>query len=79
LFICGGHTGGMADISIESTDGVLPEPEPDSSSSFGRERRHPPGDVLPTIATDEQAIGWGDEATEISDEWYLSERPPHHT
>lgn len=34
--------------------------------------------VLPDVTSDERGAGWGDEATRRDDEWYLSERPPHH-
>ena len=34
--------------------------------------------VLPDITSDEGGAGWGDEPSRRDDEWYLSERPPHH-
>ena len=36
------------------------------------------GPVLPDVTSDERGTGWGDEPTERDDEWYRSERPPHH-
>jgi len=41
-----------------------------------------PDEEIPEQTSDDQDVGWGDEAREDaasdSDEWYLSERPPHH-
>jgi hypothetical protein len=34
--------------------------------------------VLPDVTSDERGAGWGDEPTRRDDDWYLSERPPHH-
>jgi hypothetical protein len=36
------------------------------------------GPVLPDVTSDERGTGWGDEATQRDDDWYRSERPPHH-
>ena len=36
------------------------------------------GPVLPEVTSDERGTGWGDEPTQRDDEWYRSERPPHH-
>ena len=40
--------------------------------------RYGDGEVLPSVTRDEQEIGWGDEPSGYSDEWYRSQRPPHH-
>jgi hypothetical protein len=44
----------------------------------------PDGDVeepvLPQVSSDERAEGWGEDPRDgrRDDDWYLSERPPHH-
>jgi hypothetical protein len=48
------------------------------SSSAAPSRRHPIGEVLPTVTSDERELGWGDEPSGYSDDWYRNERPPHH-
>jgi hypothetical protein len=34
--------------------------------------------VLPDVTSDERGSGWGDEPSRRDDDWYRSERPPHH-
>jgi len=34
--------------------------------------------VLPDVTSDERDTGWGDEPSHRDDDWYRSERPPHH-
>jgi hypothetical protein len=34
--------------------------------------------VLPAVTRDERAESWGEPSNERSDDWYQSERPPHH-
>lgn len=46
-----------------------------------RSARRPSDDdrpVLPEQTRDEADVGWGDEPRERDEDWYRSERPPHH-
>jgi hypothetical protein len=70
-----GHNGQVPDQRPEAPD---TEPPASSSSSPTAAQRHQPEEVLPNTTTDEGDIGWGDAPPEYSDDWYLTERPPHH-
>jgi hypothetical protein len=63
------------DNSREPSDDESVEP---SSSSAAGAARHPGAPVLPQRSGDETEVGWGDRSAGYDDEWYLSERPPHH-
>jgi hypothetical protein len=67
-----GNTG--ADSGAESSALV----DQDPSLSAQTTHRYPNEEVLPSISSDEQDIGWGDDRSAYSDDWYQSERPPHH-
>ncbi|UQX89234.1 hypothetical protein M6D93_04325 [Jatrophihabitans telluris] len=49
-----------------------------SSSSDKSARRHLREEVLPSVTSDERNVGWGDEESRYGDDWYYTERPPHH-
>jgi hypothetical protein len=67
------HTDYMAD---ERPTGAKPVELP--SSSRDDDSRHSREEILPSTTSDERELGWGDEPSERSDDWFLSERPPHH-
>jgi hypothetical protein len=76
----GEHTEGVA----ESQHSQQP-PEPSDSETLespslpsATPPRQPGGDLLPQQSTDEQDLGWGDGPGDYGDDWYLTERPPHH-
>jgi hypothetical protein len=52
----------------------LPQSEPSERCARPSER----DPVLPRASSDEQDVGWGDELSGYTDEWYYRERPPHH-
>jgi hypothetical protein len=58
--------------------GSDPQVEQSPSSSKSEPHRYLPRDVLPSVSSDERDIGWGDEPSDYSDDWYRSQRPPHH-
>jgi hypothetical protein len=63
----------MTKRPADDADQAAPRP---SVGAVPRSREDSP--VLPDITSDEQDAGWGDEPTRRDDDWYLSERPPHH-
>ncbi|HEX2904650.1 MAG TPA: hypothetical protein VHO01_14450 [Jatrophihabitans sp.] len=74
----------MAASDDKSREHLDDSAELPSSSASGAERQSG-GDtsaaerpVLPQRSTDETDLGWGDRAGGYDDDWYLSERPPHH-
>ncbi|MGX7677924.1 hypothetical protein ACSMXN_03385 [Jatrophihabitans sp. DSM 45814] len=66
------------DHGVDSDAGPTELAEQSPSSSATTTRRHPSDEVLPSITSDERETGWGDEPGGYSDEWYESQRPPHH-
>ncbi|MDQ1731146.1 MAG: hypothetical protein QOK10_1305 [Pseudonocardiales bacterium] len=56
----------------------MPQVEQSPSLSRSRPSGYPPDEVLPSRSSDEQDLGWGDEESAYGDDWYSSERPPHH-
>jgi hypothetical protein len=62
------------DTDLDTTESSEQAP----SSSAARARRHHDEEVLPSVTSDEQELGWGDEPSGYSDDWYRNERPPHH-
>jgi hypothetical protein len=63
-----------------SAERVRPSAERVRSARTGPAERSVPPErpVLPNRSRDEQDIGWGDEPAQRDDDWYRSERPPHH-
>jgi hypothetical protein len=47
-----------------------------SQASKGADPAEEP--VLPDVTSDELDRGWGDEPARRDEDWYRSERPPHH-
>lgn len=35
------------------------------------------GPLIPSVASDDLDVGWGEEANGRDDQWYQRERPPH--
>jgi hypothetical protein len=50
--------------------------EPSSPAPAAHRQSSDP--VLPRRSSDERELGWGDEAPDYDDDWYLEQRPPHH-
>ena len=61
-----GHTMTMAEATTTGETGPPNKPVVDDEP------------VLPDVTSDERGSGWGDEPSRRDDDWYLSERPPHH-
>jgi hypothetical protein len=58
--------------------GELPLTRPDDGTPEGVADQHDDEPVLPASSTDEQDVGWGDDAAARGREFYEAERPPHH-
>lgn len=70
----------MAQVPPIDPDERETEPRNEQSSSWSKReaRRYTSEEVLPSVSSDERDIGWGDQPSEYGDDWYTSERPPHH-
>jgi len=57
------------------------EPAPEAAQPQPPPLRPQVPDLEPPVigeqSQDDQDVGWGESSAERSDEWYLSERPPH--
>ncbi|HEY2042504.1 MAG TPA: hypothetical protein VGH11_07485 [Jatrophihabitans sp.] len=79
----------MADESVENPRNDT-EQDPDAADQSGEgpaqdpslsphpRRRYSAGPVLPQSSKDDSDLGWGDEPSRRTDDWYERERPPHH-
>jgi len=60
--------------------GTMPQPEqtqPNHRSKRPANRRDD-GPVIPDRASSDSDAAWGDGGGERTDDWYESQRPPHH-